>query len=204
MHAGTDDELGVSIMEESAEGVPETRSKRRLVNRPMSKRECEDRARQATELIKHEPTAREAARQALERWYQIARDNADIRLPKMQVDENLETVARLPGWIEEKGIRNGYIMYCSVLNKEFKPMILILDKNEDKPGLTYRSLHRQFRAHLNVPMAASVRICRFKPWHHYTQHPEPILEEAALPCNDKKCTALLGTSLMYWAYVHRS
>ena len=93
-------------------------------------------------------------------------------------------------------------MMCSLLNAAPKPVILELDYKEDSGGLTYRQLHRQARERLGFEPKVSLRMCPFMPWHQHITSTFPIPEELAIPANDRKCTHLLGTTLLYYTYVH--
>ena len=46
-----------------------------------------------------------AAKIALQDWYIRCERKAHVIIPRMQIESNLEKVAAIPGWIEEKGLR---------------------------------------------------------------------------------------------------
>ena len=150
-------------------------------------------------------TAREAARNALREWYAHGYNRADIAIPRMQVDTNLKVVATMPRWQELKGPKNGYVMLMSLVQGTLQPTIIELDF-DTKPcgGLTYRQLHRQIRVALRLEGKHSLRICPFRPWYRYMRLSFPIPEHRALPATDAQCTHLLGTTLLYYPYVHLS
>ena len=93
---------------------------------------------------------------------------------------------------------------CSLLNAAPKPVILELDYKEDSGGLTYRQLHRQVRKSLGLEPKVSLRMCPFMPWHRHIKSSFPIPEAHAIPAHDCQCRHLLGTTLLYYTYVHLS
>jgi len=123
--------------------------------------------------------------------------------PNLQSDANLQAVASIPGWMKKKGIRNGYIMMCTLLNATPKPLILELDYEASASGsLTYRQLHQQVRNKLGLEPKVSLRMTPFRPWHLHLTKSFPIPEDRALRATDAKCTWLLGTTILYYTYVH--
>ena len=74
----------------------------------------------------------------------------------VQINSNLKVVASIPGWQEKKGIRNGYVMMCSLLDATPRPLILVLDYQIAGGGLTYRQLHRQVRESLGLEPKVSL------------------------------------------------
>ena len=115
---------------------------RRVANRTLERAEAERYRAEA---------AREVARTALQRWYRRGFANADSAIPMMQIESNLRRVAAIPGWREDKGARNGYVMLDMLMSGALRPVIVVLDY-ESKPcgGLTYRQLHRQIRMALEL------------------------------------------------------
>ena len=150
-----------------------------------------------------EATARGAARIALADWYGQCYRRADKTTPHLQRDANLEAVKSIPGWLEKKGIRNGYIMVCTLLNATPKPLILELDYGTHASGgITLRQLHQQVRNKLELEPKVSLRMTPFRPWHRHLTKNFPIPEECALGARDVQCTHLLGTTILYYTYVH--
>ena len=147
--------------------------------------------------------ARNAAKYALQGWYTHGRNRADAIIPQMQIDSNLKVVAAIPGWQAEKGTKNGYVMLTTLIHGTLRPMILVLDPVPGTPGrLTYRQMHQQIREALGLESKHSLRLCPFRPWYRYMQTSFPIPEHRALPATDAQCMYLLGTTLLYWSYVH--
>ena len=148
-------------------------------------------------------SARNAAKAALQRWYQKGFYRADAIIPKLQIESNLKEVASIPGWQEQKGSRNGYVMLTTLVGGTLKPIILVLDY-EAVPcgGLTYRQLHQQIREALGLEPKVSLRMCPFRPWYRHVKKSFPIPEHCVLPATDDQCTHLLGTTLLYYTYVH--
>ena len=151
-----------------------------------------------------ENEARYAAKEALWGWYAIGARIANDMLPKLQVDSNLEMIARIPGWQQRKGVRNGYIMLFSNISGTLTPMIVVLDFEKNPSGrLTGTQLHKQVREMLQLETIVSLRMCPFKPWYRYMQDSFPVPEKKAVPASPLLCTHLLGTTLLYYTYVHR-
>ena len=124
-------------------------------------------------------------------------------VPKLQIDYNLSVVAKLPGWHEKKGLRNGYVMLTTLLDATPKPMIIRLDYETNATGgLTCRQLHLQVRKHLGLEPKVSLRMCPSRPWHRHVRRSFPIPEHHAISARDVQCTYLLGTTLLYYTYVH--
>ena len=187
MDADTDDVNGIL----GAAATPWRRRPRKVRNRPLLPSEAAV------------AVAREAARNALGRWYTQGYTRADAAIPKMQVDVNLKVVASIPRWQEIKGPRNGYVMLTSIVQGTPRPVVLELDLDIRPSGrLTYRQLHRQIRGSLQLEGKHSLRICPFRPWYRYVQRGCPIPESRAIPATDAQCMHLLGTTLLYYAYVH--
>ena len=179
----------------------------KLTNKPLSWEQCLLRASmnlwKAAMLRWHEPVAKEVAKIALASWYETAYIRANALIPDMQRDTNLSLVKVIPGWLEKKGIRNGYVMVTTLLDETPKPLSMILDYSKRvSGGLTYRQLHLQVRTGLDLPARASLRMVPLRPWHRYITSCFPIWEATALPATDKECTHLLGTTLLYYTYVH--
>ena len=84
-------------------------------------------------------------------------------------------------------------------------MILELDyKDHHSGGVTCRELHRQVRTRLGLEPKVSLRMCPFMPWHRHIKSSFPIPEADAIPAHDRQCRHLLGTTLLYYLYVHLS
>ena len=70
--------------------------------------------------------ARKAAKDALQEWYTHGYNRANAIIPQMQIDSNLKVVAAIPGWQEQKGPRNGYVMLTTLIHGLLRPTILVL------------------------------------------------------------------------------
>ena len=172
---------------------------RRLKNKPLS--ECP--AHAAKKIAAAKEGAAFAAKYALQGWYESACRRADAIIPTLQIESNLAVVASMPRWQENKGIRNGYVMMCTLLDATPRPLILELDYNKKASGgLTYRQLHRQVRERLGLEPKVSLRMCPFRPWHLHIKRSFPIPEAHAIPATDAQCRHLLGTTVLYYTYVH--
>ena len=111
----------------------------------MGRKEAEELAARA-ERHRAETAANEASITALQQWYRRGRVNADAAIPMMQIEINLKRVNAIPGWREEKGNNNGYVMLDMLVSGELRPVIVVLDFTSNPSGeLTYRQLHRQIR-----------------------------------------------------------
>ena len=145
-------------------------------------------------------TARKAAGVALQCWYDKAFHRVDSYLiPQRQQNRNLQIVAGMTEFLQRRGYRNGYIMLCSLFDSTPKPMIVKLD---DTGGVTFRQLHQQIRKWLDLPMKASLRMCSARPWLRHLKNTDPVSEAAAFGASDARCTKLLGTTILYYNYVH--
>ena len=71
--------------------------------------------------------AKDMAIAALECWYRTGYKRANALMPHVQVESNFEEVAAIPGWQEQKGPRNGYVMLTTLADGTPKPCILELD-----------------------------------------------------------------------------
>ena len=170
----------------------------KLVNKSISRDQARDRA--ARKFALDESVARKVAATALLRWYEQAYQEVHHHLaPEMQVNDNLKIVSAIPGWQQKKGTRDGYVMLCNLFDSTPKPMIVMLD-HEGK--VTRRQLYQQVRSWLELENRVSLRMCPFRPWHRYCKSVFPIPEETSIRANDTKCTNLLGTTLLYYNYVH--
>ena len=96
-------------------------------------------------------------------------NRANAIIPQMQIDSNLKVVAAIPGWQEQKGRRNGYVMLTTLHHGTLRPTILVLDVGGWKPSgrLSYRQLHQQIREALQLETKHSLRLCSFRPWYRY-------------------------------------
>ena len=174
----------------------------KLKNKPLSRDASKAYEARCAESIARE--AREAAQDALQSWYTTAYRRADAQIPALQIESNLAVVASIPGWQKTKGTRNGYIMVCSLLDATPRPLILQLNYQIAGGGLTYRQLHRQVREGLGLEPKVSLRMVPFRPWHLHIRSSFPIREADAIRATDAQCKHLLGTTLMYYTYVHLS
>jgi hypothetical protein len=149
--------------------------------------------------------ARSAAQQALKHWYQEGIQQADALHPQLQINDNLAAVASIPGWMESKGRRNGYVMVCSNLDETPKPTLIKLDYNmRPSGGLSFRMLYSQIRASLKLKLGASLRMCPWRPWYRYSRETGRIPERVILPSTDGSAVYLLGTTIFYYSYVSLS
>ena len=172
----------------------------KLRNRPLSREEGQ--ASAAKDALQN---ARIVAKAALQNWYNKCYRIADAKIPKLQIDANLVTVASLPGWQEKEGPKNGYVMLVTLHNGIPRPFILKLDYEHHPPGgLTYRQLYQQIREGLELEKKVSLRLCPFRPWCRHITKGFPLHDDVVLPVHDAQCTRLLGTTLVYYTYVHRS
>ena len=121
----------------------------KLKNKPVSRDDSKAYEARAA-VLRDESIAREAAKAALQRWYETSYARANDKIPTLQINSNLEVVASIPGWQKTKGTRNGYIMMCNLLNETPRPVILRLDYRIAGGGLTGRQLHLQVRAALGL------------------------------------------------------
>ena len=161
-----------------------SRMKPRIRNRPLAPQTPIERARKV-------------AKAALQGWYDIGLRKANIIIPKLQQDCNLYTVSRIPGWQKQKGSMNGYAMITTLFGTP-RPIVLKLECGT----LTYRQLHHQIRDCLGLEKKVSLRLCPYRPWYRHNTKTSPIPEASALPASDAKCSHLLGTTLLYYCYVH--
>ena len=140
-----------------------------------------------------------AAQNAVQRIYKRAFKAANQAIPRIQQDENLQ---RLPwSWVERKGRRNAYVMVRGLMNGDCHPVVLIC--NDDvRPGLSYRQLYVQLRAHIGLEKKQSLRVCSDRPWYRYCTRGIIIPEHELLPVHDASCSSLFGTTLLYYTYVH--
>ena len=151
----------------------------------------------------HEHIVRSIAKVVLQDWYSTGYSRANALMPRIQIDDNLKKVASIPGWQEEKGLRNGYVMLLSSLSGRRVPVILQLEYGTIAcGGITYRQLHHQVRAALQLEPKHSLRMCPFRPWYRHMTGSIPVPEKRALPASDGQCRHLLGTTLWYYCYVH--
>ena len=150
--------------------------------------------------------ARKVAMHALEKWYYRAFCNVEQSIVREQQDENLLLVKQMPDWQKRKGKKHGYIMIVTPANLEPRPIILQLDYNCASPsfhptgGITNRLLQQQICVHLELTSGFEIRIRKYRPWLRHQVKNFWIPESSALPCNDRQCRHLLGTTLLIWAY----
>ena len=171
----------------------------KLKNRSLGLKEAQEYAAKAL--------AKDIAIAALECWYRIGYKRANARIPSIQVESNFKEVAAVPGWQERKGRKNAYVMLTQLLDETPNPCIIELDySNERKPcgGVTCRQLHQQVRKHLRQLPMQSLMMIPARPWYRYGRTGSPFLEDRKIPASDAQCTHLLGTTLLWWSYVHLS
>ena len=151
-------------------------------------------------------SAKDAAKKALKDWYDTGYRRANDKLPAQQQESNLIEVAKIAGWKEHKGYRNGYVMLASNLSGTLTPMPVVLDypltlprRPHEHPtgGLTYRRLLKQVRRFLGLSPEESLRMCPHKPWYRHVHNSSPMPESKALKETDIQCRHLLGTTLLY-------
>jgi hypothetical protein len=149
--------------------------------------------------------ARDMAIAMLECWYRTGYKRANALMPHVQIDENFEEVAAIPGWQEQKGPRNGYVMLTTLFVGTLTPCILQIDyRKKCWGGLTGRQLHQQVRKQLQLEPKESLRMIPARPWYRYVVTGDPIPEHRAILANDVERSHLLGTTLLWTAYVRRS
>ena len=147
--------------------------------------------------------AKEAAKVALKAWYESGYMRAQKEIPQMQIEKNLRIVASIPGWRAQKGDKNGYVMLTSLVSGTLSPVILKLDyESHPTGGLTYRQLHLQVREYFKLESRVSLRMCPDRPWYRHMQSSFPVPERRALGASSADCRSLLGTTLLYYTYVH--
>lgn len=160
--------------------------------------------------------ARTAMQPALQHWYCRGYVNANGIIPKVQRDANLKLVANNPEWqtmfgasgqwlgASGRGLTNGYVMITNFINGSLSPIIIELDYSGRFAlgGLTYRQLHRQIRQSLELQDKVSLRMCPLRPWYRHIQNSCSVPECMALPATDAQCRHLLGTTIVYFPYVH--
>jgi len=169
----------------------------KLKNRSLGLKEAQEYAAKAL--------AKDMAIAALECWYRIGYNRANARIPSIQVESNFKEVAAIPGWQERKGRKNAYVMLTTVVDGTPRPTILELDyERKLTGGLTYRQLHQQVRQALRLEPKVSLRMCSARPWCRHVLRSFPVPEHRALPATNAQCTHLLGTTLVYYTYVHLS
>jgi hypothetical protein len=101
--------------------------------------------------------ARVCARSALETWYSYGYRKANAQIPRLQRESNEKEFGCItPG--------NGYVVLLRMFSGTLKLLTLSLD---GAGGLTYRQLHRQVRAHLEIDAKHSLRICSWRPWYGF-------------------------------------
>ena len=137
--------------------------------------------------------AREVAKVALMLWYETSYANVERDISKMQIDSNSMEI--------DGDSRNGYVWLTALFDGAPKP-IPVLDYEQNPTGrLTYRQLHQQVRQALCLEPKVFLRMCPFRPWYRHVKTSFPVPEHCALPVRDAQCTHLLGTTLLYYAYV---
>jgi len=102
---------------------------KRLQNRSLQPKEAQA-ARSADDraaLQLEESNARDAAKAALRQWYMHGYNTADACIANLQRESNLQEVAAILGWQEQKGHRNGYVMLTTLLTGTLRPTIIVLD-----------------------------------------------------------------------------
>ena len=169
----------------------------KLVNRSLSFQEVRELQRTISSR-----RVREEEQEALATWYEAGHKQAERLMASHQVDENLAVVSTIPNWISVKGLRNGYVMLINALDESPRPVVIVIDYDTSFGGrVTFRSLYAQIRHFLQLPLAASLRLCSWRPWYRYIQALGCIPEHRVLPSRDGNARGLLGTTLCYHAYV---
>ena len=177
----------------------------RLANRKLTQEECRKKKEEdeRTQREKDRALAQLVARDALARWYEDSASRVDIMTPGLQIDANLRQVATIPGWVERTGLRNGFVMICTPVNMTPRPVVIKLDySRKSSGGVTGRQLHKQIRDELGLEKKVSLRMCPLRPWHRHVVSGTPVSEQRAIPANDVQLKRILGTTLLYYAYVH--
>jgi hypothetical protein len=147
--------------------------------------------------------AKTEAKRALAGWYSSAYYRAEKQIPQIQIEENLQHVSAIPNWCMLKNVNDGYVMLRSLWNCMPTPVILKLDHSYGGPGtLTYRELYKRLRIHLSLESKYSLRVCSDRPWYRHSTERLVIPDRTLLPAGDSNCTHLLGTTLLFYAYVH--
>ena len=197
-----------SILEEPGRKERVPRKVPKLQNRPFRLEEARAAAaaHAAAAMELEKSSARAASQAALRQWYSQGYANANVLIPNLQRESNLKQVAEIPGWQKQKGASNGYVMIMNFLHGELRPIRISLtyhgSTGHHTGGLTYRQLHQQIRQTLELEKKVSLRLCPFRPWYGYIQNSCPVPERLALPATDAQCRHLLGTTLLYFPYVH--
>ena len=142
--------------------------------------------------------ARRVARDALQRWYLSSTVKAGRQIQLMQQNANFEEVMALPDWSKHKNPKDGYVMLRALFDEKLKPIVVALD---ELGRITYKSLHQQIREGLGMELKESLKICSFRPWYIYEKDLINVLDKNRLPCDDSRCTRLLGTTFIYYRYV---
>ena len=94
---------------------------RRVAHRTLERAEAWDWAAKA-ERYRALAAAREVARSALKGRYWRGFANADSAIPKLQMESNFKAAAT-PGWRENKGARNGYVMMDMWRSGALRPLV---------------------------------------------------------------------------------
>ena len=139
------------------------------------------------------------AQYALQKWYLSSTVKASRQIPLMQQNANFEELMALPDWSKQKNPKDGYVMLRALFDEKLTPIVVALDR---RGRLTYRSLHQQIRKGLGMELKESLKICPFRPWYMYEKDLIKILDGNGLPSCDSQCTHLLGTTFIYYRYVH--
>ena len=169
----------------------------KLKNRSLGLKEAQEYAAKAL--------AKDMAIAALECWYRTGYKRANALMPHIQVESNFEEVAAIPGWQEQKGPSNGCVMLTNVLDWTLKPCILQIDYEGRRwGGSTGRQLHQQVRTQQCLKPKQSLRMVPARPWYRYVVTGDPIPEHRAILADDAERSHLLGTTLLWTAYVRRS
>jgi len=177
----------------------------RIANRKMTPEECRKKKEEdeRTQREKDRALAQLVARDALARWYEDSASRVDIMTPVLQLDANMSQVATIPGWVERKLLRNGFVMICTPVNMTPRPVVIKLDYSiKSSGGVTGRQLHKQIRDELELEKKVSLRMCPLRPWHRHVVSGIPVSERRAIPASDVQLKNRLGTTLLYYTYVH--
>jgi hypothetical protein len=133
-----------------------------------------------------------AVRWALENWYAVGYRRANSDTPGLQRESNEKEFGRITP-------ENAYVVLLRMFSGTLQPLTLSLD---GAGGLTYRQLHRQVRAHLEIDAKHSLRICSWRPWYRFITDELLPPERRALPADDGQCQDIFGTTIVHCAYIH--
>ena len=142
-------------------------------------------------------TAKQMAQDALQKWYRSSTYRARQQIRLEQQNANFEELMALP----DSGftIFDEYVMLRALFDEKLTPIVVALDR---LGRLTYKSLHQQIRKGLGMELKESLKICPFRPWYIYEKDLIKVFDKNRLPSDITLCTHLLGTTFLYYRYVH--